>query len=69
MRTTHTLLRVTVASFAAIVLTAGPAAAHHDYGPRILVRDNNTQDYDHNALTEAGEIACDHGAAQLGRSR
>ena len=68
MMRTHTLLRVLTAAVAASVLMAGPAAAHHDYGPRILVRDNNTQDYDHNSLTQAGRIACDHGAAQLGRS-
>ena len=68
MRRTHTLLRIFAAAVAASVLMAGPAAAHHDYGPSPLVRDNNTQDYDHNYLTQAGEIACDHGAAQLDRS-
>lgn len=68
MRLTRTPLRIFAVAVAASVLMAGPAAAHHDSPPRLRVRDNNTQDYDHNILTEAGEIACDHGAAQLGRS-
>jgi len=68
MRRPHTLLRTLAAAIALSVLMAGPAAAHHDYGSRLPVRDNNTQDYDHNSLTEAGKIACNHGAAQLGRS-
>jgi hypothetical protein len=57
MRLVHALLRVIAALVAVSALAAGPAAADHDYGPSPLVRDNNTQDYDHNHLTEAGELA------------
>ena len=68
MRLAQTLLRTIAAAVAVSALATGPAAAHHDDGRGLLVRDNNTQDYDHNYLTAAGKIACDHGAAQLGRS-
>ena len=69
MRLSHTLLRTVAVTIFVSVLAAGHAAAHHDDDSvRQRVRDNNTQDYDHNNLTAGGEIACDHGAAQLGRS-
>ena len=56
---------------AVVVSTAatGQVAAHHeDFSLRLRVRDNNTQDYDHHNLTAGGELACNHGAAQLARS-
>ena len=69
MRTPHALRRTIGVTAFVLVLTAGHAAAHHDDDSgRQPVRDNNTQDYDHNNLTEGGAMACDHGAAQLGRS-
>ena len=68
MRTPHALRRTIAVTAFVWVLAAGHATAHHDDGGDRPVRDNNTQDYDHNYLTEGGAMACDHGAAQLGRS-
>lgn len=68
MRLSRTLPRAFAAAIFVSLPTAGLAAAHHDDGTVSYVRDNNTQDYDHNNLTAGGEMACDHGAAQLGRS-
>ena len=69
MKTPHTLRRTIAVTAFVWMLAAGHATAHHDDdSTRQRVRDNNTQDYDHNNLTEGGAMACDHGAAQLERS-
>ena len=68
MKLSHALSRAFVCAVALSVLSAGYAVAHHDDGSVAWVRDNNTQEYDYNNLTPGGKIACDHGAAQLGRS-
>ena len=68
MRFSRGLPRTFACAVVLSVAAAGHAAAHHDDGSSRLVRDNNTQDYDHNNLTAGGQLACDHGAAQLARS-
>ena len=61
-------LRATAVATATALLLASIAGAHHDDGPRLRTRDNNTQEYEHVDLTAAGEMACDWGASQLERS-
>ncbi len=68
MRQFRIALRAAAISSAISLLVTSTAIAHHDDGPRLRTRDNNTQEYEHVNLTSAGEIACDWGATQLGRS-
>jgi hypothetical protein len=52
-----------------VVSFGSPAFAEHgDNSSAIRDRDNNSQGWDRNGLTDAGTVACDWGADQLERS-